>query len=256
MVHVPLAVSEKFRGKSGMGLFGDVMMEIDWSVGEILKALEKYGISENTLVIFTSDNGPWLNYGNHGGSAGGLREGKNTVFEGGFRMVCVMLWPFVIPAGAVCDRMASSIDILPTLAAITGSDLPESPVDGVNIFPLLTGDFNENPRTTFYFYSDKALNAVRWHHWKLIMPHAYNSNAGSLVGHDGWPGIMNRVHFKGGLFDLRRDPGERYHVEEEYPEIVKKLEGMAGSMKKRLGDSLSDIPGEECRAPGRVQTEL
>ena len=121
MVHIPLGVSEKFRGKSKQGLYGDVMMEVDWSIGEIMKALERNGLDKNTLVIFTSDNGPWLNFGNHAGTTGGLREGKGTSWEGGQRVPCIMRWPGVIPAGEICNKLASSIDILPTLAAITGA---------------------------------------------------------------------------------------------------------------------------------------
>lgn len=121
MPHVPLAVSDKFKGKSEQGLFGDVMTEIDWSVGELLKALGDNGLEKNTLVIFTSDNGPWINFGNHAGTTGALREGKGGSFEGGQCVPCLMKWPGNIAAETVCDKLASTIDILPTLAAITGS---------------------------------------------------------------------------------------------------------------------------------------
>ncbi len=140
MGHVPLGVSDKFRGKSEQGMYGDVMMEIDWSVGEILKTLKECGIEDNTLVIFTTDNGPWLNYGNHGGSAGGLREGKGTPFKGGFRVPCIMKWPEVIPSGTICNQITGSIDILPTIAAIVGAGLPEKKIDGISVLPLLEGD--------------------------------------------------------------------------------------------------------------------
>lgn len=253
MPHVPLGVSDKFRGKSEQGLYGDVIMEIDWSVGEILNTLNEIGIDDNTLIIFTSDNGPWLNYGNHGGSAGGLREGKNSVFEGGFRVPCIMRWPDVIPPGKVCSRMAGSIDLLPTLAAITGAELPEKQIDGVNILPLLEGDFNANPRREYYFYTDRALNAVRRDNWKLVLPHVHSSNENSIVGNDGWPGVFYPIHTPGGLYDMRRDPGERYDMSAVFPEIVKNLEIMADKMREKLGDSLEGMNGKECRPPGRAE---
>ena len=136
MVHIPLGVSDKFRGKSKQGMYGDVMMEVDWSIGEIMKALERNGLDKNTLVIFTSDNGPWLNFGNHAGTTGGLREGKGTSWEGGQRVPCIMRWPGVIPEGEICNKLASSIDIFPTLAEITGASLPENKIDGVSILPF------------------------------------------------------------------------------------------------------------------------
>ena len=131
-------------------MYGDVMMEVDWSIGEIMKALEKTGLDKNTLIIFTSDNGPWLNFGNHAGTTGGLREGKGSTWEGGQSVPCIMRWPGVIPAGDICNKLSSSIDILPTLAAITGSPLPEKKIDGVNILPLMLGEKDANPRHEFY----------------------------------------------------------------------------------------------------------
>jgi arylsulfatase A len=130
MVHVPLYVSDKFKGKSGQGLFGDVVMEVDWSVGQILKQIRQDNLQDNTLVVFTSDNGPWLSYGDHAGSAGPLREGKGTEFEGGIREPTVMWWPGRIPAGATCNELASTIDILPTVAALIGAELPDHKIDG------------------------------------------------------------------------------------------------------------------------------
>jgi arylsulfatase A-like enzyme len=121
MGHVPLGVSDKFRGKSEQGLYGDVMMEIDWSVGEIEKALQANGIAENTVFIFTTDNGPWLNYGNHAGSAGGLREGKTTSWEGGQRVPFIVKWPAGTPAGTICNKLGCAVDILPSFAKLTGA---------------------------------------------------------------------------------------------------------------------------------------
>src|SRR5690554_5172404 len=169
MPHVPLFVSDKFKGKSEQGLFGDVMMEIDWSVGQILKTLEENGLEENTLVIFTSDNGPWLNYGNHAGSTGGLREGKGTTFEGGQRVPCLMRWKGVISEGLVINNLTSAIDILPTLAHIAQAELPTNRIDGVNLLPLLKGEKEVTPREHFYYYyGQNSLEAVRSGNWKLV----------------------------------------------------------------------------------------
>jgi arylsulfatase A-like enzyme len=255
MAHVPLGVSDKFKGKSAQGMYGDVMMELDWSVGEILKTLKECGIDENTLVIFTTDNGPWLNYGNHGGSAGGLREGKGTPFEGGFRVPCIMIWPNTIPAGTVCNQIAGSIDILPTIAAISKAKLPEEKIDGVNILPLLKADFEKNPRQEFFYYSGKSLTAVRYQNYKLLFPREMNTNVGSVVGKDGWPGEMNTFDFKGGLYDMIRDPGERYDLRESNPEMAAKLEEMANEMRRKLGDSDLKINGNENRASGVISKD-
>jgi len=254
MAHVPLGVSEKFRGKSEQGMYGDVMMELDWSVGEIITTLKEFGLEDNTLVIYTTDNGPWLNYGNHGGNAGGLREGKGTTYEGGFRVPCIMKWPEVIPEGTVCNRMAGSIDILPTIANIVGANLPEKKIDGVNILPLLKGNFEMNPRNEYFFYSGKRLTAVRYNNWKLIFPHNFASNDSSTIGNDGWPGKMNQVVTEGGLYDLRRDPGERYNLKETYPEKVKMLEDLAKGIREELGDALQKINGSDVRSPGFVRS--
>ncbi len=254
MTHVPLAVSAKFKGKSKQGLFGDVMMEIDWSVGEIMKALEKNGLEKNTLVIFTSDNGPWLNFGNHAGSTGGLREGKGNSFEGGQREPCLMRWPGHIAAGTICNKLASTIDILPTLAAITNSPLPEKKIDGVNILPLLLGDENANPRETFlYYYRKNSLEAVRKGTWKLVFAHPGRTYIGFKPGFDGFPGPINgNFKFEEGLYDLRRDPGERYDVKEYYPEVVAELKKLADEARIDLGDDIQQMPGKNRREPGRI----
>ncbi|MCA1761326.1 MAG: sulfatase, partial [Bacteroidales bacterium] len=151
MPHVPLFVSNKFKGKSQQGLYGDVIMEIDWSVGQIMKTLKELNLEENTLIIFTSDNGPWLNYGNHAGSSGGLREGKGTTFEGGQRVPCLMMWKGVISPGTVNNNLVAGMDILPTIASIAGAPLPPKKIDGVNILSLLKGENVEPPRKSFYY---------------------------------------------------------------------------------------------------------
>ncbi len=254
MPHVPLAVSVKFKRKSEQGMYGDVMMEIDWSVGEIMKALEKNGLDKNTLVIFTSDNGPWLNFGNHAGSAGGLREGKGCSFEGGQRVPCLMKWPGQIQEGTVCNKLASTIDLLPTLADITNSPLPEKRIDGVNILPLLLGDENANPRESFlYYYRKNSLEAVRIGSWKLVLAHPGRTYIGYKPGSDGTPGGTDENYsIKEGLYDLRRDPGEQYDVKDYYPEVVAVLKKLADDARIDLGDDILNVKGQNRREPGRV----
>ncbi|MEK6478831.1 sulfatase [Catalinimonas sp. 4WD22] len=253
MPHVPLAVSDKFKGKSEQGLYGDVIMEIDWSVGEIMKALEKHGLTENTLVIFTSDNGPWLNFGEHAGSTGGLREGKGTSFEGGQRVPCLMKWPAQIPAGSVCNQLASTIDFLPTFADILAVDLPEKKIDGVSILPLMKAEKGAKPRKIFYYYyQGNALEAVRRDHWKLVFPHEHRTYEGLEPGQDGVNGPTGQAQTALALYDLRRDPGERYDVQNTYPEIVAELQKIADEARQDLGDDLQNIEGKNVREPGRI----
>ncbi|HAQ18968.1 MAG TPA: arylsulfatase [Prolixibacteraceae bacterium] len=255
MPHVPLAVSGKFKGKSEQGMYGDVLMEIDWSVGEIMQALEQNGLEKNTLVIFTSDNGPWLNFGNHAGSTGGLREGKGSSFEGGQRVPCLMKWPGQIQVGTICNKLASTIDILPTLAVITNSSLPEKKIDGVNILPLLLGDENTNPRESFlYYYRKNNLEAVRKGDWKLVFAHPGRTYIGFKPGSDGFPGEVNEnFPHEEGLYDMRRDPGERYNVKEYYPEVVAELKKLADEAREDLGDDIQKVEGKNRREAGRAQ---
>lgn len=254
MPHVPLYVSESFKGKSEQGLYGDVMMEIDWSVGTILDALEESGLTNNTLVIFTSDNGPWINYGNHAGSTGSLREGKGTTFDGGHRVPCIMMWRGVIPEGSVSSSLVASMDILPTLAEITGAPLSGNRIDGVSILPILEGDMEAKPRETFYYYyRQNSLQAVRHGDWKLVFPHPGRTYEGFQPGNDGMPGDVNEQYeHTGGLYDLRRDPGERYDVSTSHPEIVEKLEQVADEARQDLGDDLTGHSGSNRREPGRA----
>ena len=253
MPHVPLGVSEKYKGKSEQGMYGDVIMEIDWSVGQILKLIRELNLDNNTIVIFTSDNGPWLNFGNHAGSTGGLREGKGTSFEGGQRVPCIMRWTGTIPAGSVSNRLATTLDIYPTIASITGSDLPEHKIDGVDILPLLKGDMQANPRDEFYYYYRKnSLEAVRKGHWKLVFPHPHRSYTKVLPGQDGWPGPYHLDTAVYSLYDLRRDPGEAYNVKDLYPEVVTELEILAEKAREDLGDDLQQRKGLNVRKSGSL----
>jgi arylsulfatase len=210
MPHVPLAVSTKFRGKSEKGTYGDVMMEVDWSVGEIVNALAAAGISNNTLIIFTSDNGPWMNYGNHAGMPGSMREGKYTTFEGGSRVPCIMKWPAVIPSGVVCNKLSSAIDILPTVAQVASAALPVLKIDGVSILNLLKGDFTIAPRK-YFLYND--LKALRDNRFKLIVPQTYKTTEGLTQLNNGRAIVANdSIIANYQLYDLRRDAGERYEL--------------------------------------------
>ena len=252
MVHVPIAVSDKFKGKSGKGLFADVMLELDWSVGEITKALKDNGLDDNTLVIFTSDNGPWLNFGNHAGSAGVLREGKGSMWEGGVRVSTAMRWPKRIPAGIESDKIATTIDILPTLAAITGSSLPENEIDGVNIISLMEGQKDANPRDQFYYYYGGDLIAVRYNNWKLVFPHSYRSYKGVEPGHDGFPGPYAKGKITElELYNLTDDISETANLATEYPEIVNKLMAIGDTARTELGDRIKNIKGKSVRKSGR-----
>jgi arylsulfatase A-like enzyme len=255
MVHIPLGVSDKFRGKSKQGLYGDVMMEVDWSIGQIMKALKNNGLENNTLVIFTSDNGPWLNFGNHAGTTGGLREGKGTSWEGGQRVPCIMTWPGVIPAGEICNKIVCAMDILPTLASITGSALPEKKIDGVTLLPLLLGDNTISPRQTFYYYyQQNSLEGVQKDYWKLVLPHKGISYVNVEPGKDGWPGKTVSVTVtEAELYDLRRDPGENYNIALMYPDKVKELQAVADEARKDLGDDITKSPGSNRRRIGGVK---
>ena len=251
MAHIPLGVSEKFRGKSQQGLYGDVMMEIDWSVGQIISTLKELQLESNTLVVFVSDNGPWLNFGNHAGSTGGLREGKGTSFEGGQRVPCVMQWPDIIPAGTVSAKLASTIDLLPTIAEITGAELPDHKIDGVSLLQVLKGDLNANPREVlYYYYGRNDLEAIRFKHWKLVFPHISRSYKHVLPANDGWPGPYSRDTVSMALYDLRRDPGEYYDVQELYPEVKSQIMALAKEAREDLGDRLTGVEGHGRRAPG------
>ncbi len=254
MPHVPIAVSDKFKDKSGEGLYADLMLEIDWSVGEIMKTLKEQGIDENTMIIFTSDNGPWINYGNHAGSTGGLREGKGVSYEGGHRVPGIVRWKGKVPAGVVCNQLTSTIDLLPTIASICGTSLPKNKIDGVSLMPILNGDMTAKPREFFaYYYRRNNLEAVRKDQWKLVLPHTGRTYKGFLPGNDGFPGPNTEQHEEPmALYDLRRDPGEEYDVQRLYPEVVKELEAYAETIREELGDEITNREGSGRRPIGRI----
>ena len=254
MVHVPLYVSEKFRGKSERGLFGDVVMEIDWSVGQIFDALRKNKLDDNTMVIFTADNGPWLSYGDHAGSAGPLREGKGTMFDGGCREPTIMWWPGKIPAGTVSSEPAMTIDVLPTIAGLIGAKLPSHTIDGRDIWPLVAGEPGaKSPHEAYYFYYGNQLQAVRMGKWKLHFPHAYRTLGGRPGGTGGIPVKYEQAKIGLALFDLQNDVGETTNVAEQHPEVVAKLQKLADQIRKELGDSTTRQKGTGTRQHGRLQ---
>ena len=253
MPHAPLHVSQERRGASGGGLYGDVIEEIDWSVGEILAALEREGIDRHTLVLFLSDNGPWLSYGDHGGSAGPLREGKGTTFEGGVRVPFLARWPGRIPAGSVCREPAMTIDVLPTAAGLIGAELPPRRIDGRDLWPLLTARPGAvSPHEAYFFYYRGGdLEAVRSGRYKLHFPHRYATMRGRELGRGGIPGQYDNDRTGLELYDLERDIGETHDLAAELPEVVARLEALADAMRADLGDGLTEAPPSGAREPGR-----
>lgn len=254
MPHVPLFTSDEFSGATGNGVFTDVIAEIDWSVGEILKTLKERGLTHNTLVLFTSDNGPWLSYGGHAGSASPLREGKGTTFEGGVREPTIAFWPGHIPAGTECDALTSTIDVLPTLAKLAGAQLPRKKIDGADIWPLLTGQEGaESPHEAFYYYyGNNELQAIRSGSWKLHFPHSYRSLAGKTPRNDGQPIAYEQLKCGLELYNLDEDIGETRDVALAHPEVVQRLQQLADTMRGKLGDSLTEIKGSGNRPAGRL----
>lgn len=250
--HAPLAVSAKFKGKSDLGLFGDVIMEIDWSVGEILKTLENEGLTKNTVLIITSDNGPWLVFGDNAGSSGGFREGKSTTWEGGTRVPFLIRWPGKIEGGTVNSSLLTNMDLLPTIADITGAALPENKIDGLDFLSLLTGKTKKGPRDTFYYYfgtGSNNLEAIRYKHWKLVFPHKCTTYNKNLPGKDGLRGKGATAEIPLALYDLAHDPGEIRDVKELYPEIVSQIQKIAETAREDLGDDLTQKTGKNVRKP-------
>jgi arylsulfatase A-like enzyme len=246
--HVPLFASEAYTGKTKRGLFGDVLTELDWQVGQILEMLKDLKIDQDTCLVFTSDNGPWLSYGDHAGSAFPLREGKGTNFEGGFRVPCVMRWPGKIPAGAVCNQVAGTIDLLPTFAAFAGAEPPAEKLDGQNIAALMFGESDaKSPHEVFFHYDGgNRLVAVRSGKWKLMFPQKYSTQ---IPGSGGLPGTSRSHDLELSLFDLEKDVGETTNLADEYPDVVERLSVHADAMRKELGDG-KDLLGTARRPIG------
>lgn len=271
MPHVPIFASDAFRGRSGRGLFGDVVEELDWSVGQIMDALERLNLVENTLVIFSSDNGAWLSYGEHAGSNGVLREGKLTCFEGGVRVPMLVRWPGHVPAGRVSHVPFMAIDWLPTLGEIVGGTAPEKKIDGVSVLPLLSGDDSQVPHDALFFFAGNDLHAVRRGKYKFHVPHPYLTTAGE-PGRGGKPSnwgkgapraitdsSMDAIASRHGqrveqlelsLFDLEADPGETRNLAAEHPDVVAEMMKLAEEVRGELGDGLTGAKGAGRRLAG------
>jgi arylsulfatase A-like enzyme len=271
MPHVPIFASSQFKGKSARGLYGDVVEELDWSIGEVLKELKNSGVEKDTLVLFLSDNGPFLSYGTHAGSAAPFREGKLTTFEGGVRVPFLVRWPNQVPANRICDELVTALDLLPTLAKLIGTGLPKAKIDGFDLSRLLHGKPGAVGRESFAYFSGSELHAVRMGQWKLHFPHDYLSVDGS-PGQDGKPanhanmkpnaieesgirGIASRHGYKVekiglSLFDLANDPAEQRNVLAANPEIVKRLTTFADTIRQDLGDPMTKVTGTGLRQAG------
>lgn len=234
MPHVPLFCSQRFKGKSGTGLYGDVIMEIDWSVGEILKTLKSSGLEDNTLVIFTSDNGPWTSYGNHAGKTI-YREAKGTGFDGGTRSPCIMRYPGRIPAGSFSRRTFSTVDLLPTLAHLAGAPLPKNPIDGKNVWDLISARPGAvNPHDYYPFSTGANFEGVisADGRWKLHLPHAYRVVA--APGRDGMAGKYRQERIELSLFDMEADPFETVNVIRRFPEIAARMQAYAEQHRREF----------------------
>ncbi|MEO0470943.1 MAG: sulfatase [Bacteroidota bacterium] len=253
--HVPLFVSNKFKGKSARGLYGDVIMEIDWSVGEILASLKQHNLDEETIVIFTSDNGPWLSYGEHAGSAHPLREGKGTAWEGGQREPCIIRYPKQIPAGKEIDVPMMAIDILPTIAALTNAQLPPKKIDGKDVWDIWTGKTQVSPQEAYYFYYHvNELHGIRYGKWKLYFPHQYRTLDGKEGGKDGLPvDYSHKTVNQIALYDLSTDISETTDVAAAHPEIVQEIMVLGDSIRAELGDRLQDQTGRGTRLVGTIE---
>lgn len=253
MPHVPLAASAKFKGKSGLGLFGDVVMELDWAIGEIIKTLDQYKLAENTILIVTSDNGPWIRFGNHAGSAGGFREGKGTVWEGGTRVPCFIRWKGKIQAGSIFSGLLTNMDILPTLMKISNTALPKQKIDGVDFSSVLLGKTLKSPRAIFYYYYNaNSLKAVRYQNWKLVLPHPSQTYVTGVLGKDGQVGTTPHLNVPMALYNLAHDPGEVYDVQNQYPEMVKQIMVYVEEARADLGDELTNKNGANRRKAALV----
>ena len=219
--HVPLFASPRFKGKSAHGRYGDTIEEIDWSTGEILKALKEAKVDERTLVLFTSDNGSQQK-----GSNLPLRGRKGQTWEGGQRVPCVARWPGKIPAGSKNDEITSTLDLLPTLTKLAAADLPDNPIDGKDISPILMGEEDAKGHESFYFYQMDQLQCVRAGKWKLHL--ALESKKRNWGKPEGTVPAQ--------LFDLDADIGESKDLAAKNPAVVKRLLALAEEAREELGD--------------------
>ncbi len=237
--HKPLHVSKEFAGKSARGLYGDVVECIDWSTGRIMDAIKELGLDDNTVVVFTSDNGPWLIMKEEGGSALPLRKGKGTTWEGGMREPTIMRWPGHIPAGTECSELATMMDLYPTFAGLSGAKLPtDRVIDGKDIRPLMEGKPGAvSPYEVFYYYRADELQAVRSGKWKLVLPHTDQPDKESIPL---------------SLYNLDADISEATNVIDKYPSIVAHLQKYVEQAREDLGDKTTNVVGKGRRPCGQL----
>jgi arylsulfatase A len=245
-VHVPVHPGKNFQGKSQNGRFGDWVEEVDWSCGRVLATLRELKLAENTLVMFSSDNGPWLPKGADAGTAGPLRGGKGSTWEGGVREPTIAWWPGRIAPGTVCDAIAGNIDFLPTFVKVAGGTVPiDRKIDGRDISPLLFGQTKASPHEARYYYRGYKLEAVRVGPWKLALG-PQSENTGKPSSPDAMaPGLR--------LYNLDAEIGERTDVAAQHPDVVKRLQALATRMAAELGDGK---PGPAVRPAGEVENPV
>ncbi|MDA0947871.1 MAG: sulfatase [Planctomycetota bacterium] len=252
MPHVPIFASLGFAGR-GPTAYADTVRELDWSVGEVLAALDRAGVTDDTLVLFTSDNGPWLSYGDHAGGTGGLREGKGTTFEGGVRVPALLRYPRGVPAGRVVADPLMTIDVLPSIAELVEAPLPGLPIDGRSALDLWLGAEGAGSPQELYglWYHAGDLEAVVSGRWKLHFPHSYRSLGARAGGLGGIPAQYDYgVEQPLALYDLEADPGESVDRSAAHPEVVARLRAGADALRARLGDRLTGVEGREVRPLG------
>lgn len=255
MPHVPLGAPLRMAGVSEQGAYGDVISEIDASTGRIMAALEEHGLTDDTLFVFTSDNGPWQCYGDHAGSAGPLREGKMSIFEGGTRVPFIARYPRIVPAGKECDGLVAAMDVLPTIAALCGARLPARKIDGTSVEGLLRDPATASPRNVLYHYYGSRLNGVRRGRWKLVLPHDYVSGLGVEIGSGGLRGPNGKGRAGLELYDLASDVGEQRDLAGQRPDVVAELQELVVEARAALGDRNLRVKGAEVRSPGRLPAE-
>ena len=229
MVHIPLAASEKFRGKSPQGFYGDVVEELDWSVGEVLAALKRNGLENNTLVMFSSDNGPWYQ-----GSPGKLRGRKGSTLEGGVRVPFLARLPGRIPKGRVVDGIASTMDLLPTIGKLTGASLPSQALDGIDIWPMLSGKTPSIEREALLYFDNWHLQCARWKNWKLHVAR-YTSQVYSPAPAGGRVNLPLRPVE---LYNLALDPEESYDVADLHADVVTEIQSRIDKLLATFPDAV------------------
>lgn len=242
--HVPLFCSDRFKGKSGAGLYGDVIMEIDWSVGQVMDTLKACGIEKNTIVIFSSDNGPWAEYGNHAGKTP-FREHKATGFDGGTRSATLVRYPEKIKGGTVVNTPVSSVDVLPTIVHLTGASLPGNPIDGKNAWPVISGQSSTPLHDYLPFSIGSKFCGVYSGDgkWKLHLPHSYRHVV--TPGKDGMPGKTTKLTIELSLFNMEDDPKETTNVIDQHPEIAEELMRFAKAHEKTFNMSAAQLKNKK-----------